>query len=140
MLLAVLKVVDLAILLDLPDFHLYQWVFITDASSVVSSHDALAPEKSDDRTSRLKFASFSSLCTRLAEQVSAAAAENNEPSYGDTKEKQLRRRGSCQRQPLITERSVSSADDLRRIAARLNETAIKESIVAQDVNEELIIR
>lgn len=133
LILAVLKVVDLAILLDLPDFHLYQWVFIADASTTVPF--TTSQEQADDCTTT----SFASLCSRLAgkeEDEWLQRSEDNDVVY-PTQEQGAR---NYQRQPLVVEDRVSSVEELQCIAARLNQSAVRESFKGQEVDEELVIR
>lgn len=120
-LLSILKVVDLAVLLDVQDFHLHQWMFILESPPDGSTDK---PDEDIDENEPL----FEPLCGRLAAAVvtgkSAAVVEHSGSS----------------RLPIINVRDVKDAEALARLAGVLNHRGHLDSIECTEIDKEEVIR
>eukprot|EP01071_Lankesteria_metandrocarpae_P013462 Lankesteria_metandrocarpae@DN7213_c0_g1_i1.p1 len=125
--LAALKVVDLSSLLDLPAFHLYQWIFIND-----SIRSANLPEGGEEDASVTNY--FKPFATMLVQQASQGGSKKKPPDAKQSKEQdKVVRRG-----PLVRSRAVTTKEELASAAEALDSNFVSSTLKGQKVDMDLI--
>lgn len=155
MLLSILKVVDLAVLLDVQDFHLHQWMFISDFPVVEANEyepqsetqesggnqhlnngdksDIWNEHPSSSREEKSNTKTFNPICERLAEshddfipKLRKKDTNLDSHHYGG------------KRRPIINVRNVENAEELSRLANQLNCRGLLDSIECTGIDDEAV--
>lgn len=124
-----LKVVDLAVLLDIQDFHLHQWMFILESPlQEASGADELQQPDSTEND-------FKPLC----EQLAAGCSSNSSSSLVVlTKCSRSESHIEQKRRPIINVREVKNSEELGRLANALNHRGLLDSIECSGIDEQCV--
>jgi hypothetical protein len=129
MILAILKLIDFAILWDIPELHMHHWVFIDDGRRNFINCKQLENQEETNQPNH-----FVSLCDQLSQQ------ETNETETDNYNTFSSHCRLETMRKPLITESSVSCLQELKAIASRLNQNSMTHYFATLQVDEEAVVR
>ncbi|KAH8581856.1 Dop1p family [Cryptosporidium sp. chipmunk genotype I] len=130
-----MKFVDLASLLDIPEFHLYQWIFVTDFFNTKDSTAIEDPKNNENNSSPDNI--FSPFCN-----ISDVSEENDQLVLGiDMKTLEHSFNTEIPKFPLIHQRNKTEFNDnFVEMALQLNNNCLLNSIKGSKIDNEKLLR